>query len=455
VKQGTAVRSGRAIAPRWLRIAAIACAFVVAAANDPHAQGRSVRERWIATWATAAASRTSSDPAPAPPPAQQPAAPAAGTQTGTRPSMPGPVVPIDVNDQTLRQIVRTTIGGHRVRVAFTNVFGTSPLVIGGAHVALRKNGAAIEPSSGKPLLFAGERTTTVPPGAIMVSDPADVQIPADADLAVDLYYPGNTGQSDSPLTLHNRAYQTSYVSTRGNHAGVEQLPVSGTTGIWHWLARVEVMGDAATFAIVAVGDSITDGFGSTIDGNTRWPDELRRRLKANGATSHASVLNVGIGGNQLLGQMNSGFGVNALARFDRDVLATPGVSYVVVLEGINDIGLGTQRPPATAAALIAAQRQLIGRAHAKGLTIYGGTLTPFEGANYWTPAGEKVRQEINDWIRTGKAYDGVIDFDAAVRDPKQPTKFQPQYHAGDWLHPNSAGYKAMAAAVDLKLFARK
>jgi lysophospholipase L1-like esterase len=443
------------VAHRWLRTAAVVCAFVVITYHHPHAQNSSVRERWTATWATAAASRSSRDPSPAPP-VQQPAAPAATPQTGAKSSMPGPVVPIEVNDQTLRQIVRTTVGGNRVRVVFTNVFGTSPLVIGGAHIALRKSEAGIVPKSGKPLLFAGERTTTIPPGAIMVSDPADIQVPPDADLAVDLYYPGNTEQSESPLTLHNRAYQTSYVSTRGNHAGMEQLPVAGTTGIWHWLARVEVTGDkAATFAIATVGDSITDGFGSTIDGNTRWPDELRRRLKANGGTSHASVLNVGIGGNQLLGQMNPGFGVNALARFDRDVLAQPGISYVVVLEGINDIGLGTQRPLPSAAALIAAQRQLIDRAHAKGLTIYGGTLTPFEGANYWTPAGEKVRQEINNWIRTSKAYDGVIDFDAAVRDPKQPTKFLPHYHAGDLLHPNSAGYKAMAAAVDLKLFERK
>jgi lysophospholipase L1-like esterase len=441
------------IAGRWLRTAAIACGFVAVAHHQPQAQTGT--NRWIATWATAAASRSSSDPAPAQPAVQQPAATAATTQTGAKSSMPGPVVPIDVHDQTLRQIVRTTIGGNRVRVVFSNVFGTSPLVIGGAHVALRRSEAAIVPGSGKPLLFAGERTTTIPPGAIMASDSADVRVPPDADLAVDLYYPGTTAQSDSPITLHNRAYQTSYVSTRGNHAGVEQLPLSGTTGIWHWLARVEVAGDTeASFAIVTVGDSITDGFGSTIDGNTRWPDELRRRLKANGATSRASVLNVGIGGNQLLGQLNPGFGVNALARFDRDVLAQPGVAYVIVLEGINDIGLATQRPPVTAPALIAAQRQLIHRAHAKGLTIYGGTLTPFEGAYYWTPAGEKVRQEINNWIRTSKAHDGVIDFDAAVRDPKQPTKFLPQYHAGDWLHPSSAGYKAMAGAVDLKLFER-
>jgi len=319
-------------------------------------------------------------------------------------------------------------------------------------VALRKGGAAIVAQSGRPLLFAGQRTTTIPPGAVMVSDPADLRVPPDTDLAVDLYYAGNTAQSDSPITLHNRGYQTNYVSARGNHAGAEELPGATTTNIWHWLGRVEVTAEAGAFAIVTLGDSITDGFGSMIDGNTRWPDHLRRRLKENAGTSKAAVLNVGIGGNQLIGETTSGFGVNALARFDRDVLAQPGVSHVIVLEGINDVGLAGQRPAPTSAMLIAAHRQLIERAHARGLTIYGATLTPFEGANYWTPAGEKTRQEVNDWIRTSGAYDAVFDFDAAVRDPKQPTKFQPQYHVGDYLHGSSAGYEAMAAAVDVKRF---
>ena len=224
-----------------------------------------------------------------------------------------------------------------------------------------------------------------------------------------------------------------------------------TTPIWHWLARVEVAADSEAYAVVALGDSITDGFGSTMDTNTRWPDELGRRMSANSRTRHASVINVGIGGNRLLSEAGSGFGANALARFDRDVLTQPGATHVIVLEGINDIGGGPQGVGPSAAMLIAAHRQLIERAHALGLKIYGATLTPYEGANYWSSEGEATRQALNAWIRTGGAYDGVIDFDAAVRDPQRLTKFLPHYQVGDYLHPNSAGYKAMAAAVDLKL----
>jgi lysophospholipase L1-like esterase len=335
---------------------------------------------------------------------------------------------------------------------FSNVFGTEPLVIGGAHLALRRKDAAIFAASGRPLLFGGQRSITIPAGAVMVSDAVEIAVPVHGDLAIDLYFPGNTRQSQSPVTLHNRGYQTNYVSRQGNHSGAEDLPVMTTTPIWHWLARVEVAAAPEAYAVVAVGDSITDGFGSTMDTNSRWPDELSKRLRANERTRHAGVINVGIGGNRLIGDMNPGFGVNALARFDRDVLSQPGATHIVVLEGINDIGFGQAGSAPTAAMLIEAHRQLVERAHARGFRIYGATLTPFEGANYWSPEGESVRKALNDWIRTAGAYDGVIDFDAAVRDPQRPTKFLPQYHVGDFLHPNSAGYRAMAAAVDLKLF---
>jgi lysophospholipase L1-like esterase len=237
--------------------------------------------------------------------------------------------------------------------------------------------------------------------------------------------------------------------------GVEELPVATTTSIWHWLARVEVSADPEAYTVVALGDSITDGFGSDMDTNTRWPDELGRRLRANPRTRHASVVNVGIGGNRLLSEMGGGFGVNALARFDRDVLAQPNVAFVIVLEGINDIGMARPAAGPSAAMLIAAHQQLIARAHAHGIAIFGATLTPYEGANYWTAEGEATRKAVNEWIRTSGAYDAVFDFDAATRDPKQPARMLPQYHVGDFLHPNSAGYKAMAAAVDLKVFERR
>lgn len=431
-----------------LAVGVAALAAIVALQPEARAQGsRPARATWIGAWAAAPAWRAALIPPPGAPPA-----PAAAASS---PAMPGPVVPFDVADQTLRQIVRTSVAGDRVRVVFSNEFGTVPLSIGGALVALRGKGSSIVAGSGRPLLFSGARAATIPAGAALVSDDVALAVPADVDLAVDLYMPGNTARSTSPVTWHQRSYQTSYVSRPGNHLGAEDLPVAATTLIWHWLSRVEVAADPEAFAVVTVGDSITDGYGSDVDTNTRWPDALGRRLRANARTRHASVLNMGIGGNRLLGEVVSGFGVNALARFDRDVLAQPRVRYVIVLEGINDIGFGAPRGVPSAAALIAAHRQLIARAHAHGITMIGGTLTPFEGANYWTAEGEASRKGLNEWIRTSGEYDGVIDFDAATRDTQQPNRFDPRYHVGDWLHPNSAGYTVMAAAADLKLFERQ
>jgi lysophospholipase L1-like esterase len=365
---------------------------------------------------------------------------------------------LNFNNQTLRQIVHTTIGGDRVRVVLSNAFGIAPLEIGKAQLALRDKrdsergpAAGVRPSiamsSAHALTFSGRASATIPPGAVLVTDAVALTVPAQADLAVDVYLPGDSAASNSPVTTHIGALQTSFVSTTGDYVGQADFPVMTTTQSWFFLARVEVTAPESVGAVVTFGDSITDGSRSTPDINNRWPDHFARRLAAQNIKM--AVLNEGIAGNRVLAD---GAGVSALARFDRDVLAQTGATHVVVLESINDIGLGRSNPTPTVADLIAGHRQLIERAHSRGLKIFGATLTPFEGAAYWTMEGEAKRQAVNEWIRTGKAYDGVIDFDAAVRDPAAPTKLLPQYNPGDNLHMNDAGYEAMANAVDLALF---
>jgi lysophospholipase L1-like esterase len=389
-------------------------------------------EHWVGTWATAQVatpSQASGQPQNA---------------LGGRP--PG------INNQTLRQIVRTSIGGTRVRVVLTNAFGTRPLPVGGVHVALRDKGAAIVAGSNRALTFGGAATPTIPPGAVLVSDPVDLTIPPLGDVAIDMHLPGDIAATPSPLTLHTGARQTNYISSTGSHLGSQELPGATTTESWFFLARVEVAAPTSTGAIVTLGDSITDGFNSTPNTNNRWPDHLARRVMASGGG--LGVLNLGIDGNRVLAD---GAGVNALARFDRDVLAQSGVTHVFVLEGINDLGIGAlfmDGPRPTTAELIAGHRQLITRAHARGLKIFASTLLPYEGTTfpgYWTPEGESIRQAFNEWLRTGKEYDAIVDFDAVIRDPENPTKMLPRFDSGDHLHPSDAGYEAMAKAFDLAL----
>ncbi len=353
---------------------------------------------------------------------------------------------------TVRQIVRTTIRGERVRVVLSNVFGTAPMLVGGASVALRLSEAATVPGTIRPLTFAGRTSATIPAGAVLVTDPVELRVNALTDLLVDLFLPGDTETWPSPLTLHSVANQTNYLSDPGNHAGSTSFPSARSTTSWFLLSRVEVAADAGAKAVVVFGDSITDGTRSTVNTNSRWPDELARRLQAQETTRHVAVLNAAISGNRLLAEENPNFGINALARFDRDVLAQTGATHVIVLEGINDIGMNRGPGSPAAADLIAAYRQLIDRAHAEGLIIYGATLTPFEGAGYFTAEGEAKRQAVNAWLRTANAFDGVIDFDVVIRDPANPTKFLPAYDSGDHLHPNDAGYKAMGQVVDLGWF---
>ncbi len=393
-------------------------------------------EHWVGTWAAAEVGRPQVPPPPLPsPPGQPPAA------------TPGPF--IHFNNQTLRQIVRSSIGGSHVRVVLSNVFGTAPLSIGAAHVALREKDASIVASSGRALAFSGAPGTVIPPGGIMVSDAVDLAVPALADIAVDLYLPGQT-DTPSPVTMHGAALETNYASSSGNHAGEPSMTAGSTTQSWFVLSRVEVM--APVGAVVAFGDSITDGARSTADTNNRYPDQLARRLNAAGSPVKLAVLNAGIGGNRLLSNGAYGSGPNALARFEHNVLAQAGATHVIVLEGINDIGYALHDPEPGAKELISAHRQMIELAHAHGLKMFGGTLTPFEGSPRYTAEGEAKRSALNEWIRTSKAYDGVVDFDAATRDPDHPLRFKPEFDSGDHLHPNDAGYVAMGNAVDLTLF---
>lgn len=413
----------------------IALAFVVLAVGRPLlGQGGQPAEHWIGTWFAASTARADV------PPTQAPAA-----------------SPLHFNNQTLRQIAHITVGGSRLRVVLSNTFGTVPLTVGAAQVALRDKDAAIVPQSNRVLTFGGAPRTALPAGEILVSDPVDLVAPDFADLAIDLYLPADTAAAKSPVTIHAASWQTNYVSPPGNHAGAVTMPVQTTTvyrrgdglttASWFFLTRIEVMAPRQTGAIATIGDSITDGTASTIDTNNRWPDHFARRL-AN-AGMRTAVLNAGIGGNRVL---TVGNGPQALARFDRDVITQPGVTHVIVLEGINDIGQARENGSPSAADLIAGHKQMIERAHAAGIRIFGATLTPFEGANYWTPEGEAKRQALNEWIRTSQAYDAVFDFDAAVRDPNRPTRVLAQYDPGDHLHLNAAGYQAVANAIDLTFF---
>ncbi len=361
-------------------------------------------------------------------------------------------------NQTLRQIVHISIGGSKVRVVLSNAYGTAPVTIGAAHIALRDKDGAIQAASGGPLTFSGKPTITIPANAVMYSDPVNLTVPQMADLAIDVYLPGTTN-APVTLTMHNSAFQTSYISETGNYAGKTSLPSVGTTQSWFLLSRVDVSAADAAGAVVAFGDSITDGARSTPDTNSRWPDQLSRRLLAQGIKM--GVLNAGIGGNRVLSEASVppgvdvravGAGINALARFERHVLSHPGATHVIVLEGINDIGNARQNPTPTAEDLIAGHKQLIEQARARGLKIYGATLPPFWGAAYYTEVGEAKRQAFNEWVRSSKAYDGVVDFDKATRDPSDPKKLLEKYDSCDYLHPSDAGYKAMGDAIDLSLF---
>jgi lysophospholipase L1-like esterase len=334
----------------------------------------------------------------------------------------------------LRQIVFTSLGGKAVRARFTNEFSDRPLNIGAAQVAIAAPDSAIEAGSGRALTFGGQASISIAPNAQVVSDPVPLDVPATSELAIDLYLPESTGA----VTWHRIGLRTTYISPAGNYVGEPQLPTGSTAQNYFFLKSVEVLADDDTGVVVAFGDSITDGTASTPNTNNRYPNHLARMLAASHGRLRMAVLNQGISGNRVLSHSITG-GQNVQARFDRDVLSQPGASHVIVLIGIND----SSNTEFVADRVIAGHKQLILRAHARGLKIYGGTLTPAGS----TGTREENRQAINAWIRTSGAYDAVIDFDAATRDPGNPTFFLPAFNSGDNLHPSDAGYEAMARAA--------
>lgn len=360
------------------------------------------------------------------------------------------------NNQTLREIVHISVGGHKVRVRFS-AFGANAVIIGSAHVALQSQGATIDPASDRSLTFGGKHSITIPPGALVLSDPVNLEVPALSDLAVSIFLPGKT----APAAWHFEARQTLYVSPQGDFTGSAGMPVdSAAEGqAWFWLSGVDVLTCRETPGVVTFGDSITDGSQSTLDANERWPDQLARRFMDHPHGRKISIINEGIAGNRIL---HDSLGPNALARFDRDVLASTGVTHVIVQLGGNDIFTINPSEKVTVAQIIQGHRQLIERSHAMGLKVYGCTLTPVEGFlvpgtpfPVYTEENEAERQAVNAWIRSSGEYDSVIDFDHVLRDPKHPSRILPALDSGDHGHPTDAGYRALANSIDLGLFANE
>jgi lysophospholipase L1-like esterase len=381
------------------------------------------REQWVSTWA-------------------------ASPQT----AIPGTANASGFNNKTIRNIVFTSVAGNLVRVRFTNTFGDQPLQIGGASIAMDGAGSATTGRS-VPLTFGGQPSVQIPIGAEALSDPVRLHVPALQDLAVSVYLPTATGSA----TLHSLGRQTTYVAS-GDHTGDSGGSAFSTLDqSWYFIDAVDVLPQPQVRGtLVAFGDSITDGFNSTVNANARWPNDLARRLDSRRDT--LAVADEGISGDRVL-TSDLCCGVNALARLDRDVLERAGAKEVILLMGINDIGFSVTQPnPVTnpltdvsATQIIAGYQQIIAQAHAAGLKIFGGTLTPFKGAGYYSDAGEAKREAVNHWILTSGAFDGVIDFASVVADPSDPTMMAPQYDSGDHLHPNDAGYQAMANAIPLGL----
>jgi len=360
-------------------------------------------------------------------------------------------------NRTIRQVVRISAGGDRLRLRLSNEYGTQALAIGAATVAIADGADGIRTGTQRVVTFSGATTADIPPGSPLLSDPIDLAVDELALLSISVYFPENTGA----CTCHQVGLQTGFVSAPGDFTAAA-FEADSTIQSRAFLSGVEVLTDDAAGVVVAMGDSITDGVGSAAGADNRWPDVLAERLAARRGASFG-VVNHGISGNRVLAD---GAGESAIARFDRDVLSVPGATHVVVFEGVNDLGIGfgnfggpggggAALPPGievSTESMIAGYRQIIARAKAKGLRVYGATIAPYEGAGYFSAEGERVRQAVNAWMRDSGEFDAVLDFDAVLRDPEQPSRIADGLHSGDFLHGSDAGYEAMAQSIDLALF---
>lgn len=395
------------------------------------AQGQGTDEHWVTTWATA----------------QQLLAPNAPPRPARTNGPEASGLPATFADQTVRMIVRVSTGGKRVRIELSNMLNAQPLEIGAAHVAVHKGGGEIVNGTDRTLTFGGHPRFTLPPGVLAVSDAVDLEVGPLSDLAVSLYMPRDTGVP----TSHTIGLHTAYIS-QGDTTNSAKVSGGTTMFAYAWLAGVQVAAPRDAYTIVALGDSITDGYATTRDANQAWPTLLAARLAANKSMQQVAVVNQGISGNQVL---RDGAGTSALGRLDRDVLARAGVKWVILLEGINDINIrGRSEGPnaLTAEELIWGYQQIIARCHAQGIKVIGATIMPEEGVPTASERGEQIRLAANKWIREKGHFDAVVDFDAAVRDPQHPAKIRSEIDPGDHIHPNDAGNKMMADAFDLGVF---
>jgi len=360
---------------------------------------------------------------------------------------PGNLPPVALANTTLRQYVHTTLGGQHLRVRFSNAYGNTSVTIQSAHVALASgSGSAgsgtINTATDKALTFHGAPSVVIPPGEVIYCDIFDFNLPALTNLAVSIYF-GNI--SATTINGHPGSRTTSFIKAN-NVVSAANMAGASTTQHWYIITGVDVQANTSTRAVVTFGDSITDGRGSDTDGNDRWPDNLAQRLFANAATTNVAVLNQGIGGGGIFG----GLGPPGLSRFDRDVLSQSGVRWMILFEGVNDIGGDSNGTIGTN--LVAAYKQMITKAHARNVLVYGATITPFGANSYYSVSHEASRQTVNAWIRTNTVADGAIDFDTLVRDPANQINLLSAYDSGDGLHLNPTGYQVMVNAIDLSFF---